>query len=100
MAHVTTFRSKIQPGKRQALFDLMDKWEREHKAAATGFQRTVVVANNNDENDITTVVFWDTTENYNKNSDRPEQGAWFQEFRSLLASDPQWFDGNVIIDRS
>lgn len=100
MAHVTTFRSKIQPGKRQALLDLMDKWEREHKAAATGFQRTVVVANNEDENEITTVVFWDTTENYNKNSDRPEQGAWFQEFRGLLAADPQWFDGNIIADRS
>ncbi len=34
--HVTFFRMKALPGKRQAVIDQFAKWEREHKAAARG----------------------------------------------------------------
>ncbi|HXG36820.1 MAG TPA: antibiotic biosynthesis monooxygenase [Dehalococcoidia bacterium] len=100
MAHVTVFRYKTQPGKRQAILDLMDKWEREQMPKAGGFQRSVVVASNNDPDEFTSVVFWDNTENYNKNSNRPEQSAWYQEFRANLVSDPIWFDGTVAAESS
>ena len=33
---MTLFRMKAQPGKRQAVIDQFEKWEREHKAAAKG----------------------------------------------------------------
>jgi hypothetical protein len=40
-------------------------------------------------------VVFDTTENYNANSNDPETDAWFQQLRSHLAADPEWFDGNL-----
>jgi hypothetical protein len=34
--HVTLFRMKGQPGKRQAVIDRFERWEREHKTGAKG----------------------------------------------------------------
>lgn len=95
MEHVTLFRFKALPGKRQAVLDQFDRWEREQKSKATGFQQTVLVASNNDPNEFMAGVRWDNTANYMKNADRPEQDAWFRELRSNLASDPEWFDGTL-----
>jgi hypothetical protein len=30
-----------------------------------------------------------------KNSNRPEQDAWFRELRANLVADPEWFDGTL-----
>jgi len=95
MAHITLFRFKALPGRRQALLDQFDRWEREQKSKATGFQQTVLVASNNDPNEFMGAVRWDSTANYMKNANRPEQDAWFRELRSNLASDPEWFDGTL-----
>ena len=95
MPHVTVFRFKALPGKRQAVLDAFDKWEREQKPRATGFQRSILVAGNDDPDEFTSVVRWDNSENYFKNAERPEQDAWFQEFRANLADDPAWFDGTL-----
>lgn len=99
MAHITTFRFKVKAGKLQDMRAAMDKWEKEQKPNAVGWQGSIIVQNNADPNEITNIVFWDNTENYNKNSDRPEQAAWYQEFRSYLTSDPVWFDGTVLLER-
>ncbi len=93
--HLTFFRMKAQPGKRQAVIDQFARWEREHKAAAKGFQRSILVASNDDPDELMAGVRFDSTESYNANSDRPETGAWFQELRALLAADPEWFNGTL-----
>ncbi len=93
--HLTFFRMKALPGKRQAVVDQFAKWEREHKGAAKGFQRSILVANNEDPDELMAAVRFDSTESYNANSDRGEQGAWSGELRALLAADPEWFNGTV-----
>ena len=40
-------------------------------------------------------AMFDTKENDDANSNDPEQGAWFEELCSHLASDPDWFDGKL-----
>ncbi len=40
-------------------------------------------------------VRFDSTESYNANSGRAEQGAWYGELRALLAADPEWFNGTL-----
>ena len=95
MPHVTVFRFKALPGKRQAVLDAFDKWEREQKPKATGFQRSILVSNNNDPDEFMGAVRWDNSENYSKNAGRPEQDAWFSEFRANLVDDPAWFDGTL-----
>lgn len=94
--HVTLFRYKVLPGKREAVLALFDKWEREQKPTAKGFIRSLVVAHNDDPNELTSWVRFDSTENYMANSNRPEQGEWFRELRSNLAADPEWFNGTIL----
>ena len=41
------------------------------------------------------VVQFDSTENYQKNSDRAEINAWYQGLRADLIADPVWFNGTI-----
>ena len=93
--HVTFFRLKAQPGKRQAVIDLFDEWERERKGKARGFVRSILVTNNEDPDEIMAGVRFDSTENYDANSNDPETGAWYQGLRAMLAADPDWFNGTL-----
>ncbi len=93
--HVTFFRMKAQPGRRQAVIDQFAKWEQERKAAAKGFLRSIVVVSNDDPDELMAGVRFDSTENYNANSDRPETAAWFGGVRALLVADPEWFNGTL-----
>ena len=93
--HVTFFRMKALPGKGQAVIDQFAKWEREQKAVATGFMRSVLVTSNDDPDEVMAGVRFDSTESYDANSARSEQGAWFGELRALLAADPEWFNGTL-----
>ena len=76
--HYTFFRMRAQPGKQQAVLDMFDKWEREQKSKATGYIRTILVTNNEDPDELMAGVRFDSTENYNANSGRAEQGEWYQ----------------------
>jgi len=92
---MTLFRFKALPGRRQAVIDHFEKWEREQKPQATGFERSTLVASNSDRDEFVGVVRWDSTPNYVKNSNRPEQNSWFRELRPNLVADPEWFDGTL-----
>ena len=94
--HVSFFRARALPGKRQAVIDHMDKWEREQKAKATGFVRSILVASNSDSDELMGGVRWDTAGTYFANAERPEQDAWYRELRANLAADPVWFDGTLV----
>jgi len=93
--HVSFFRGKALPGRRQAIVDHMYKWGREQKPGAKGFIRSIIVASNNDPDEFMGAVRWDTTANYFANASRPEQDAWYRELRANLAEDPVWFDGTL-----
>ena len=93
--HLSFFRAKALPGKRQAVIDQFAKWEREQQSKATGFLRSIVVTSNDDPDEVMGGVRWDTTENYFANAARPEQDAWYRELRVLLVADPVWFDGTL-----
>lgn len=95
MPHVTLFRFKALPGKRQAIIDQFERWERDEKPKATGFEQSILVANNGDSDEFMGVVRWDNNGNYVRNSNRPEQDAWFRELRANLVADPEWFDGTL-----
>jgi quinol monooxygenase YgiN len=93
--HVTMFRMKAQPGKRQAVIEQFEKWERERKATTKGFLRSIVVTSNDDPDELMAGVRFDSSESYVANSNRAETSAWFGELRALLAADPEWFNGTL-----
>jgi heme-degrading monooxygenase HmoA len=93
--HLTFFRMKAQPGKRDAVSYQFAKWEREQKGQAKGFRRSIVVTSNDDPDEVMAVVRFDSTQNYAANSHREEQGVWYGELRALLTADPEWFNGTL-----
>ena len=93
--HVTFFRMKARPGKRQEVIDQFARWEREQKASAKGYMRSIVVTSNEDPEELMAGVRFDSTQSYMANSERAEQGAWYGELRALLAADPEWFNGTL-----
>ncbi len=95
MPHMTLFRFKALPGRRQAVLDHFEKWERENKPTATGYQQSILVVSNRDPDEFMGAVRWDNSSNYDKNSSRPEQDAWFRALRADLVGDPEWFDGTL-----
>ncbi len=94
--HVSFVRMKALPGKRDAIVEQLNKWDREQKSKAKGFIRSVMASGNDDPDAIMGVVRWDNTDNYVANASRPEQDAWYQGLRANLASDPEWFDATVV----
>src|SRR4051812_31106482 len=95
MAHLTTFTFEALPAKRGAIVEQFERWEREQRAKATGFEYSLLVSSNANPDQFTIVVQFDSTDNYRKNSDRPEIDAWYQALRANLVADPEWFDGTV-----
>lgn len=93
--HITFFRMKAQPGKRQAVIDHFMSSESERVRDANGFIRSILVINNEDHDEVMAGVRFDSAANYNANSDRPEINAWYQGLRAMLAADPEWFNGTL-----
>ena len=94
--HVSFFKARALPGKAQAVAEQMDKWQREQKPQAKGYVRSILVANNDNADEIMGAVRFDSSENYFANAGRPEQDAWYRELRALLTADPEWFDGTLL----
>ena len=92
--HITFFRMKAQPGKRQAVIDHFAQDE-EFTRESKGFVRAIVVASNDDPDEVMAGVRFDSAENYNANSNDPKTGAWYQGLRAMLAADPEWFNGTL-----
>lgn len=98
--HVTFFRMKVQPGKLEEFMSVMSGDQDLARARERGFVMDIVGKSKNDPNEVMGCVLWDTSERYYANADSPEQNAEYQKMRALLASDPEWFDCDVIEERS
>ena len=93
--HVSFFWGKALPGKRQAVLDQMNKWDREQRSKAKGFIRSIIAFDNSDQEGFCGAVRWDTTENYAANAGRPEQDAWYQELTRNVDGEIGWFDATL-----
>ena len=93
MPHVEVFRFKAQPGKRQSVIDSFNRWYREQSGKASGFERSALLSKLDNPDEFCAIVRFDTTENYNANSNRPETDEWYRSLRENLVADPEWFDG-------
>src|SRR5690606_30544115 len=65
------------------------------EAGGTGFVRADLSSNVNDPDEfMASACFADRT-TYDNNSNDPRQNAWYEELRSHLVADPEWFDGTL-----
>ena len=95
MTHVTFFRMKAKPGEREAVVDAFINWGSEHMPKVKGFVSSILICNSDDNDEFMAEVRFDTRENYDANSNNKEQGEWFQDLRSHLIGDPDWFNGKL-----
>lgn len=90
--HVTFVRMVALPRKRNAVIKHMAGWEGQHGPSAPGAMGTYMGGEYDQPDVLWGMIRWDNRRNYQRNADRPEQDAWYQQLRSMLAADPEWHD--------
>lgn len=66
--------------------------------AVPGFRQTLIYRMDADSNDVMMVVAFDDKESYVKNAEDPRQNEDYEQMRALLVADPEWNDGEIILD--
>jgi quinol monooxygenase YgiN len=93
--HITHFRIRAKPGERQLVIDLFDRWFRDRRPKARGFFRADLSSSVSDPDVFMASACFVDRVTYEANSNDPEQTAWYEELRSHLVDDPEWFDGTL-----
>ena len=93
--HITHFKLRAKPGERQQVIDLFDRWFHDRRPKVHGFFRADLCSNVNDPDEFMASACFVDQKTYDANSNDPEQNAWFEELRSHLVADPEWFDGTL-----
>jgi len=91
----TVARMQLKPGAEQQMQQLTREYE---SMNIPGFVATYVYRMDNEPDVYYMAVLFDSKESYWANARSPEQDARFRQMRDLLASDPEWHDGEVVSD--
>jgi quinol monooxygenase YgiN len=93
--HITYYRMKAKPGERRAIIELFDRWMHDRRPDVPGFVRVVLCSSVADPDEFMAYAMFADRETYDANSNSPEQHAWYEELRSHLVADPEWFDATL-----
>jgi hypothetical protein len=78
----------------QGVIESMKEWQRDRrpnvKGAIEGYLYRL------DKGGLMMVAVFESKEAYVANAEDPAQDRWYQEFRTLLETDPEWNDGEVV----
>lgn len=88
----TIARLTIKPGKEEALKQL----GREISAQIPGLVSEYVYRTDASPEELYLVVIFESEQAYRANANSPEQHARYEQYRELLAAEPEWHDGTVI----
>jgi len=66
--------------------------------AVGGFRQTLIYRMDADSNELMMVVVFDDKESYFKNAEDPAQNEEYEQLRALLTDDPEWNDGEIVMD--
>ena len=96
----TIFRMKVKPGQEEAVVSLMQEWEKERKPKVGGAVGGYVMKPDNKQGLLIGVAVFKDKASYMANADDPDQDRWFRKIRDLLEADPEWEDGEYVVDMS
>lgn len=88
--------ARITPkaGMEQGVVQAMEEWQRDRrphvKGAIAGYLYRL------DKGGLMLVAAFESKEAYVANAEDPAQDQWYQKFRGLLATDPEWNDGEIV----
>jgi quinol monooxygenase YgiN len=90
----TIARITPKPGMDQAVVASVEEWQRDRgprvKGAIAGYVYRL------DKGGLMMAAVFESKEAYVANSEDPAQDRWYQKFRALLETDPEWNDGEVV----
>lgn len=89
----TIARMHIRPGADQEFQRQLSAYE---SLNVPGFVSTSMYRTDADPTVFYMVVAFESKDAYLANARSPEQDARFKEMRALLASDPEWHDGEIV----
>jgi hypothetical protein len=73
------------------------RWERERRPAVSGAVGGYLFRPKDNPSELVGVAVFDSEDSYRHNADDPAQDEWYRDLRSMLESDPQWSDGDVLV---
>jgi quinol monooxygenase YgiN len=83
-----------KPGMDQAVIRSMEDWQRDRRPNVQGAVGAYLYRL--DKGGIMLAAVFESKAAYVANAEDPAQDRWYQNFRALLATDPEWNDGEVI----
>jgi quinol monooxygenase YgiN len=89
----TVARLRIKPGAEEKLRELSRDAE---EVGMPGFVFEHIYRLDADPNEFILAVGFENKEAYVANANSPEQHARYEQYRALLAADPEWNDGEII----
>jgi quinol monooxygenase YgiN len=90
---------RAKPGSRERVIHHFNDWLRERRPGAPGFVRVVLCSNVDDPDEFIAYAMFADRKTYDANSNDPAQHAWYEELRSHLVADPEWFDTTLELQR-
>ncbi|MCA9861691.1 MAG: antibiotic biosynthesis monooxygenase [Thermomicrobiales bacterium] len=88
----TVARLAIKPGK----LDELTRLGQEMSAQIPGLVSEYVFRTDANADELYLVVIFESERAYRDNASSPEQHARYEQYRALLAADPEWHDGHVV----
>jgi quinol monooxygenase YgiN len=90
----TVARLRAKPGAVEALRQTLDGQQQ-----SAELKRFYVYQADADPDELYLAVVFETREAYFKNADSPEQHERYLQMRELLADEPEWHDGEIVLHR-
>jgi antibiotic biosynthesis monooxygenase (ABM) superfamily enzyme len=79
--------------------ELSEQWWRERAPNVPGAISSTIFKSDNDANEFILIAVFDSKENYEKNSEDPEQDRWYQQLAACFEGEPRWTDGEVVFSK-
>lgn len=90
-------RWRVKEGKGEELERLADELMSERPP---GSRAVYLYRSDADPQEYWVAGIFESREHYSSNSATPEQGARFARLRELMAADPEWHDGEIVVSHA
>lgn len=91
----TVARLQLQSGKQGEFEETLRAFE---SRQAPGFVRSLVYRMDGNADELFLVVAFTDKAAYVANAESPEQAASYEALRATLATDPEWNDGEILLE--
>lgn len=92
----TVARMRVKAGQEKALTAMMDVWNKERRPKVKGAKGTYVYQLDKNPREFIMAVVFEDKKSYVDNAHSPDQDKWYQGYRKLLETDPEWNDGEIV----